>query len=77
MVAVVAAAAGTGAPRWIFIGEITAFLNDDELVSIEDASAEPGADHPVGSELFIVVLVRSVNVTRWSIRYVGGCSFFS
>ena len=69
-----AVAAGTGAPRWIFIGEITAFLDDDELVFIEDASAEPGADHPVGPELFIVVRVRSVNVTsleyplRWRMQ---------
>ena len=27
--------------------------DDDELVSIEDASADPGAEKPVGAELYI------------------------
>ena len=52
MVAVVAAAAGTGALRWYFDGDSTRFLEEDELVSIEDASADPGAENPVGAELY-------------------------
>ena len=54
MVAVVAAAAGTGALRWYFDGDSTMFLEEDELMSIEDASADPGAENPVGAELFIM-----------------------
>ena len=54
MVAVVAAAAGTGALRWYFDGDSTMFLEEDELVSIEDASADPGAENPVGAELYIM-----------------------
>ena len=30
------------------------FIDDDELVSIKDASADPGAENPVGTELYIV-----------------------
>ncbi len=54
MVAVVAAAAGAGALRWYFDGDSTRFLEEDELVSIEDASADPGAENPVGADLYIM-----------------------
>ncbi len=54
MVAVVAAAAGAGALCWYFYGDSTMFLEEDELVSIEDASADPGAENPVGAKLFIM-----------------------
>ena len=54
MVAVVAAAAGAGALCWYFYGDSTMFLEEDELVSIADASADPGAENPVGAELYIL-----------------------
>ena len=57
MVAAGAAAAGVVVYRRCFDGDSTRLVDEDELVSIEDASAEPGAENPVGSELIIVTML--------------------
>ena len=56
MVAVGAAATSVVVYRRCFDGDSTRLVDEDELMSIEDASAEPGAENPVGSDFVIVTM---------------------
>ena len=52
------------------------FLDEDDLVSIEDASADPGAENPVGAELFIMQTLCQCNSLSTTSASLADKGFF-